>query len=218
MVWIVARAAAASDATMFNVDISSRSSIGQPPEIRMTVLSPRTCASAASDCRRAEMLVHDVMRTDRQVLSACIWSSLVQDPLPPDPKLLLRGAGAAGAGEAGAGEADGDGDDPLLSPLAPPDGGADGVATGDPVPADGATGAAHPPADAVPHSRSPTERSAIMLRLVMSLASARLPYSQPASGRLMPVTRCSPCCTLSCAHVNEMFGPTGSSDSAVRSE
>jgi hypothetical protein len=158
------------------------------------------------------------MSTDRQVLSACIWTSLVQELLPKDPNPLLRGAGAVGAGEAGAGEGDGDGDDPLLSPLPPPDGGADGVATGDDVPADEVTGAANPPAAAVPHSRSPTVRSAIMLRLVMSLASARLPYSQPASGRLMPVTRCRPCCTLSCAHVNEMFGPTGSSASAVRSE
>src|SRR5262245_31329814 len=166
------------------------------------------------------MLVIDVMMTDRQVLSACIWISRVQEP-EPNALLELEVRGV-GAGAAGAGADPGAGDDPLLSPpdVPPPDGGACGVATGDDVAPGDALADPKPEteADAPPHSRSPTLRSAIMLRFVMSLASARLPYSQPLSGRLIPVTLWSPSCTLSCDHVNEMLGPTGSRVSAVRSE
>ncbi len=69
----------------------------------------------------------------------------------------------------------------------------------------------------VPHSRSPRVRRTIWLRFVMSRASARLPYSQPVVWRPMPVTRCSPSRTRSCAHVNETFGPSGISINADRS-
>src|SRR5262245_14144341 len=145
------------------------------------------------------MLCIDVITTDRHVLSACIWISRVQEPEPKAPLPVdARGAGdAEGDGAEGAGE--GEGEEPPVSPpsvLPPPDGGADGVATGDDEPADGVGAPPNPPdAAAAPHSRSPTLRSAIMLRFVMSLASARLPYSQPVSGRLMPVTFWRPCCT-----------------------
>src|SRR5580765_2864032 len=129
------------------------------------------------------MLVIDVMRTDRHVLSACIWISRVQEPAPKAP---LPGA-ARGAGDAGAGAGAGDGDEPPVSPpcVPPPDGGACGDATGDDAPGDGVGAAPNPlAAEADPHSRSPTLRRAIMLRFVISRASARLPYSQPLNGRL----------------------------------
>src|SRR6185436_1745181 len=135
------------------------------------------------------MLDIDVIRTDRQVLSACIWISRVQEPDPNAPlELEARGAGAAGA--AGAGLEPGAGDDPPVSPpdVPPRDGGGCGVATGEQAPGDGLADPNPVAAADVPHSRSPTLRSAIMLRFVMSLASARLPYSQPLSGRLIPVT------------------------------
>ena len=70
------------------------------------------------------MLDIDVIRTDRHVLSACIWISRVQE-LEPNALELDRGVGAAGAGD-GEGEGEGAGDDPLFSPpvVPPPDGGA----------------------------------------------------------------------------------------------
>jgi hypothetical protein len=71
------------------------------------------------------MLDIDVIRTDRHVLSACIWISRVQEPEPNAPLELDRGVGADGAGD-GEGEGEGEGDDPLFSPpvVPPPDGGA----------------------------------------------------------------------------------------------
>src|SRR5262245_3969793 len=141
------------------------------------------------------MLCIDVNTTERQVLSACIWISRVHEP-DPNPPLELEPRGVVDPeldpdpdGAVGAGAEPGEGDDPPFSPpeVPPPDGGAWGVATGEAAPGDGL--APNPAAaDAPPHSRSPTLRSAIMLRFVMSLASARLPYSQPVNGRLIPVT------------------------------
>src|SRR5262245_61527377 len=165
------------------------------------------------------MLVIDVITTERQVLSACIWISRVHEPDPNAP-LELEPRGADADPDDGAGAGDEPVDDPPVWPpeVPPPDGGGCGVATGEVAPGDGLAAPNPAAAEAEPHSRSPTLRSAIMLRFVMSLASARLPYSQPLSGRLIPVTFWSPSCTLSCDHVNEMLGPTGSRVSAVRSE
>ena len=63
---MVARAAAASVATVLMIDISSRSSSGQPPEISTTVLSPRTRPSAPRNCRSAEMLASELVCAARQ--------------------------------------------------------------------------------------------------------------------------------------------------------
>jgi hypothetical protein len=68
----VARAAAASAATVDTSETSSRSSRGHPPEMRMTVLSPRTCASPARTWRSVEMLASEFIWAVRQADSACI--------------------------------------------------------------------------------------------------------------------------------------------------
>src|SRR5215218_4833417 len=104
---MVARAAAASLATEVISVCCSRSSSGQPPEIRTMVLSPRTELSAPSSWRIELMLVSDVICAPRQVQSARIWTSRVQllaSPLercPPEEPPL-------------------DEDEPPLPPVEPP--------------------------------------------------------------------------------------------------
>ena len=160
------------------------------------------------------MLACDVPCTVRHVDSACIWISRVHALTPKDPSPLERlddpppppPAGAAGAGV-----------DPPPPPAPPPAGG--GAGAGDAPMDPGDVVPPNPPPEASPleHSRSPIVRSAIRFRLVMSRASARLPYSHPLTGRPIPVTRIRPSRTRSCAQVNVIFGPTGISKSAERS-
>src|SRR3954469_18986172 len=68
----------------------SRSSSGQPPEIRITVLSPRTRSSADMSCRSELTLVCEVICAPRHAHSARICRSRVQ--LSPPRLLAPRGA------------------------------------------------------------------------------------------------------------------------------
>src|SRR3954452_16515685 len=153
------------------------------------------------------MLACDVPCTVRHVDSACIWISRVHALTPKDPSPLERldeppppppppPPGAAGAGV--------DPPPPPAPPPPPPAGGGAGAGAAPTDPGDVVPPNPPPEASPLEHSRSPILRMAFMFRLVMSRASARLPYSQPLIGRPMPVTRERPSLTRSCAEVNVM--------------
>ena len=101
---------------------------------------------------------------------------------------------------------------PPVDPPAPPVGAAGEAGAGLVGPA------LMPDADWPPQARSPSARSANWLRLAISRASVRLPYSQPVENRPVPATRINPSLTRSCAHVNDTAGPSGITINAERSE
>ena len=106
-------------------------------------------------------------------------------PPPPPPPPPLAGRRGAALGRPAARGAAADCPRPALPARCPAAGGAGSAVP--PAPADASRSR-----ECEPHSRSPMVRSANWLRFAMSRASARLPYSQPLSGRPMPVTRLQP--------------------------
>src|SRR5436190_12807728 len=207
------------------VDISSRSSSGHPPEMRISVLSPRTRPSAVRICRSAATLEREVICASRHAVSACIWIPRMHESEPNPPKAFEeRGPGAGAPAPAPLPPDPPVGAGPEL-PESPPEPPEDGVGAGDgddvlapPPPPPGVIPPPPPAKIELRHSRSPTDRTAIMLRFAMSRASLKLPYSHVALlGPARPVTCCNPSRTRSWAQVKGTFGPTGSSINADRS-
>ena len=90
-----ARAAAASEATVHSVDISSRSSIGQPPEIRMTFLSPLHLSELGERLSQRGDARHR-RHEDRSPRAFGLHLDLAgAGPAPKDPTPLAAGAAPA---------------------------------------------------------------------------------------------------------------------------
>ena len=84
------------------VETSSRWSMGHPPEMRTTVLSPGTRPSSLSATRSAARLVSEFICVMRHAMSACIWTSrmhavIANPPRPPAARELPDRPPPAGA-------------------------------------------------------------------------------------------------------------------------